>query len=521
MAAFVLCLGCSENKTNSTPDATVADATPIDAVPIDACVPALTEICGNNADDTCEGEIDEGCAVGGSLVWAKGAGGELEADKATAVAVAESGDVFTALSHNGFVVFGDDEPNETTITAPHPFQRFISIGRYSAEGELLHAWPAVMGTSVTDAVSAPAIASTGDSVIVAGNFGRSLTLAPDSPDSVVTLDSGGAYIEKFSHSGVLEWAQYINGGVDRLTSMVVFDDGRVAVLCLSSGPIRISPDSDNEVVLPVKVGDIHSFIAWYSADGVIENVTSIPYWSDNAYLATANDRVYMAMQSRAIAIHGPGASLATPALGVALVELSRTGDPIRTFMLQTGQGNVRLRGLAASELGFHIVGELSGSSIFGSGATRLILEPTDNGMFVTSYDPSGVLLWFRKTGLFNEILPTDIVSDPLLPGGVSVVGQISETTTFGLDETGATEMDPMGQAIFVARYQPTGDLDWVQSAETPERTNTAYSAVANELGQIVVGGVFQRIAIFGENETNRTRLGATGDGDGFTAVFAP
>ncbi|MBL4635071.1 MAG: hypothetical protein JKY56_14460 [Kofleriaceae bacterium] len=260
------------------------------------------------------------------------------------------------------------------------------------------------------------------------------------------------------------------------------------------------------------------FVAWYSADGVFQHVSMLPGAHNRGYLATINGRLLLALNGLTATIVGPDSTLTTSELGVALVEFDSSGNAVDSKMLLTYSGNVGLGGFSLSEAGIQITGGFTGDLTLGSGANQLELLRGPARMLVASYDPAGQLLWGKTT---EQASGSALAADPILPGGAIVIGRYSGPTVFGEGEEEETTITPVATSgMFVARYKPSGDLDWVRSPSSEGLTNAFYELAVGEFGQIAVSGVYNTRATFGEGEANQTRL--TGrQGNGFTAVFAP
>ncbi|HAK78369.1 MAG TPA: hypothetical protein DCM71_16015 [Runella sp.] len=155
----------------------------------------------------------------------------------------------------------------------------------------------------------------------------------------------------------------------------------------------------------------------------------------------------------------------------------------------------------------YITGYFGGSATFGT--THLTSGEYDN-IFVAKYSSSGTLQWVQKAGGASGDGASGIAADG--SGNVYVTGNFLRTAAFGttnLTSTGGTD-------IFVAKYNSSGTLQWVQKA----------GGVNNEVGQgvaidgsgnVYVTGYFQGVATFGT--TSLTAAGSVGNNDIFVAKY--
>ena len=106
----------------------------------------------------------------------------------------------------------------------------------------------------------------------------------------------------------------------------------------------------------------------------------------------------------------------------------------------------------------YVSGEVWASAVFGTGTQTAALSA---GAFVAKFAPDGTLTWVRgEADLFGV---GDLAVDSA--GNAYVTGALSRTIPFG--EGGDTvTLSPRSSAadVFLAAYEPTGDLAWARDA---------------------------------------------------------
>jgi VCBS repeat protein/beta-propeller repeat-containing protein len=134
-------------------------------------------------------------APNGGLVWAKGAGGD-SVDIGMGIAVDKLGNSYITgsfidpiLGEN--VKFGEGEPNETTLKAPHNSGFAMFVAKYASNGNLVWA----KGVSRSDGIDI-GLDGSGNSYVTGGLSGD-VTFGLGEPNET-TLTSGAFFVAKFS-----------------------------------------------------------------------------------------------------------------------------------------------------------------------------------------------------------------------------------------------------------------------------------------------------------------------------------
>ena len=153
-----------------------------------------------------------------------------------------------------------------------------------------------------------------------------------------------------------------------------------------------------------------------------------------------------------------------------------------------------------------VTGSFTYSATFGEGeANETVLDSDDGSVFfVARYNPDGTLAWAKRAGSTGGDRGYGITT--LSDDSTVVTGQFGGTATFGEGEANETVLVSIGDGdIFVARYNPDGNLIWAKRAGgTYDDWGQGITTLSDD--STVVTGYFSGSAIFGEGEANETVL---------------
>ncbi|MTI29761.1 hypothetical protein E1171_02960, partial [Cytophagales bacterium RKSG123] len=153
---------------------------------------------------------------------------------------------------------------------------------------------------------------------------------------------------------------------------------------------------------------------------------------------------------------------------------------------------------------FYITGSIGSGSIgavFGEGETN---ETTMNinGSFVAKYSASQELLWVQQMEA-----STSYAIDIDVSGNVYVSGTFFQEATFGVGQTNETTLSGISGEIFIAKYDPNGNLLWAINEGGDNDDNPGGRAlIVDDSGNIYLTGTFWGTVTFGEGEPNETTL---------------
>ena len=407
----------------------------------------------------------------GALLWAKRAGG-TGSDSGSEVAVDGSGNIYVTGDIAGSATFGHEEPNETTLTGSGGG---FFLAKYNSSGVLQWA----KETSGTGNVGGWWIAAdaSGNSYLM-GHFRGSVTFGPGEANQTTLVATGlgfyvgDIYLAKYNSSGLLQWAKqirpvfYLYGsgvGVDGSGNSYVIGEMNPAGPDESDPSVTFAFGEMNQTTLTGSGG----FVAKYNTNGEL-------VWAKKPSAGGGDDA--------AIAVDNSGNVYVTSNFGY-------DGSAAATF----GQGE-------ANETTLTALGEWD--------------------IFVAKYDTDFKLVWAKQAGGAGGDYGSTITADGA--GNSYVRGYFEGPATFGAGEANETTLLTGG--TFVAKYGPTGLLQWATRAGDGDEFGTSNVSFSWDIGADGAGnsyliGDFSNSATFGLNGPNQTTLTSAGSTDVFIAKF--
>lgn len=138
------------------------------------------------------------------------------------------------------------------------------------------------------------------------------------------------------------------------------------------------------------------------------------------------------------------------------------------------------------------------------------------GLFLAKYDAAGVVQWVKRTtGTSNGVYPQGLQVDST--GGLYTAGYFFGAPTFGVGEPGAATLSSPSDELFVARFTPTGDLDWVQQATGSKADG--FGLLRDASDEVYVLGYLFGTATLAPGTAQETVLTPVGSSDAFLAKF--
>jgi uncharacterized delta-60 repeat protein len=478
---------------------------------------------------------------GGSLIWAKRAGGESWDEGYGITTLSDNSSVVTG-GFQGSATFGPGEPNETVLTSAGGYDIFIA--RYNPDGTL--AWAKRAG-GATDAYfeEGHGITTLSDnSTVVTGWFNESATFGPDEPNETILTSDGGydIFIARYNPDGTLAWAKHAgvasdddypfenNNGVTTLS-----DNSTVVTGCFSD-LATFGSGEPNETVL-TSAGGFDIFIARYNSDGTLawakraggnsdlgmfyDNGNGITTLSDNSTVVTGFFYVS--------ATFGPGEPNQTvlTSAGWGDIFIARYNPDGTLVWVKHAGGDSSDYGYGITTLSDNstvVTGYFYESATFGAGEpNQTILTSTGvEDIFTARYNPDGTLAWAKHAGGISSADCGNGIT-ALSDNSTVVTGVFSESATFGPSEPNQTVLTSSGIGnIFIARYNPDGTLAWAKRAGGAFYDyDVGYGITTFSDNSTVVTGGFSGSATFGPGEPNETVLTSAGEYDFFVARFNP
>jgi hypothetical protein len=208
-------------------------------------------------------------AVSGTLVWATSARG-IDTEESYAVAVGADESVIATGSFETNAIFGEGEPNETTLSAPAGEEQLF-VASYEPDGTLTRA----VAANSTDDNSATGVAILADGSVLVTGWIYSETTFGQGEANEVTLDVNvgrAVFLARYNSGLELEWcvkvvdyeAQSSVKRERRLSRVAVLADGSVYVAGRFAGNgIVFGEGEPNETTLS-SFGNFDYFIARYA-----------------------------------------------------------------------------------------------------------------------------------------------------------------------------------------------------------------------------------------------------------------
>jgi prepilin-type N-terminal cleavage/methylation domain-containing protein len=399
----------------------------------------------------------------GTLAWAKRAGGTSEDYGGNYIIGYADGTSIVTGSFTGTAVFGQGEPNATTLVSAG--SRDIFVAKYATDGNLV--WAKRAGGTGEREYGFGLAANSDGSALVTGYFEGTAVFGQGEANAT-TLVSGGAtdtFIAKYNSNGTLAWSKRIGGnswewgyGISNNIDGTFVVAGQFA----STNSVIFGEGDPNQTILTAS-GTYNSYIAKYNSDGSI-------IWAKKV-LSIGADRNW----ARDIGMHSDGSSIVT--------------------------------------------GFFWGTAVFGQGEsneTTLVSTGVQADIYVAKYNSDGTLAWAKKAGGNGGDLAIDIAINT--DGSSIITGYFEGTATFGQGESNQTSLVSAGaQDAFIAKYNANGTLAWARRAGGSGEDSGRGVDVDID-GNVLVVGYFQGLSNFGQGGIIQ-ELTSIGGTDSFIAKY--
>ena len=379
------------------------------------------------------------------------------------------------------------------------------------------------------------------SILITGAISGEATFGENDPNETVLSTQGeyGVFVAKYGLDGKLTWARSDGGDIgSQGNSISSSADGHSVVSGMFYGEAVFGSGEMNETILNSE-GSADIFIASYDGDRSLrwakqagasdifpQNMNDIGY----AVFTALDGSSYITGCFRGTAVFGKGETnerilVATPMeVGPPFEEVFLAKyNPDGSLAWARSDGGSRYDcgyGVTAMENGSSLVtGTFVYQATFGSGEPNEALIESEwyEDVFIARYSPDGILEWVSNAGgPGSEIgLEISVLSD----GSFIVAGTYDGEITFARGESNEITFSPHSNyEMFIARYYPDGNLNWVKT------TIGSGSAGAGSLfvgadGSFVVAGGLKGEETFGLGEQNETTLLSSGEGDVFVASY--
>ncbi|MDB4960238.1 MAG: putative secreted protein [Myxococcales bacterium] len=316
-----------------------------------------------------------------------------------------------------------------------------------------------------------------------------------------------AYLVKIGTDGKIAWAQTFGGQRDDTTNAVAVRGDTVVVVGNFLDEIKLGEFTKKSA------GSDDAFVAAFDKDGGIVwtwNFGGIDSDGANAVVPAPDGGWIIGGSFSNTAQFGQVSLKTRGATDAMLIKLAASGDlewvkqfggeyaDTITHVAVDAQGNIVIQGQ------FKDVSDWGGKNklIAGGGS--------DNDVVLAKYDLNGDHLWSSRFGnAFNDVAG-GVTIDPA--GYITMVGSFDKSASFG---DGDHHRSSGESDIFVARFTPSGKLEWAHTYGA-EREDIGFGVASDPAGNIVMTGVFQKAIDFGTGP-----LTSKGNGDVFALKLDP
>jgi hypothetical protein len=338
-------------------------------------------------------------------------------------------------------------------------------------------------------------------VYVTGSFGGTSTFGG------ISKTSGGEsdiFVAKYNSNGVVQWVQSAGGSVRAYGKSIGLDAaGNVYVAGEYKGTATFGGISK------ISAGENDIFIAKYNSSGVVQWVQSAGGANSDSGKSLAVDdsgNSYLVGEYFGTASFGAIDKISAGSGDIFIAKYNSSGT---IQWVESAGGLLRDigRGVALDATGnVYVTGTYENTAAFGGGA----INPLSMGgidIFIAKFNASGVVQWVQSAGGNSFDAGYSIAIDT--SDNVFVTGLYQETADFdGISLISAGNRD-----IFIAKYNSSGTVQWVQSAGGT-LSDSGLSVAVDLEGNSYITGYYSDVATFG------TRSGLSfGNSDFFVTKY--
>jgi parallel beta-helix repeat protein len=363
-----------------------------------------------------------------------------------------------------------------------------------------------------------------DNVVVAGTFNGTADFNPGT--ELVTVDSNGnndVFVSKYDSTGKLIWVISIGGrGQDYVSGIAIDREDNVLITGQYEETADFEP-GDNTTAL-TSAGGFDAFVAKYSPSGTLIWVISLggtDFAGGNGIAVDNEDNIF---------VTGSFIGVAEILSGSAIAPLTSSGGDdgfIAKFDPQGKSVWAHAIGGPQDDSGNDIALDASGNVFitgrfkdtvdFNPGAESAALTSVgDYDIYLINFDKDGQFDWAVSAGSPRRDSGISVTADS--EGNAIITGFFYETVDFDPGEGESLLTSERWSDIFVAKYDPEGDLIWAISVGVIEEAQ-AYGVQVDREDNIFVTGRFRGTADFDPSD-RLTALMSEGEYDLFVAKYS-
>ncbi len=436
-------------------------------------------------------------------------GGEYDNEITYDAATDNAGNVFVIGAFFGTVTFG-----EFTLTSEGDYEVFLA--KYNVSGEL--EWAKRAGGPHNDFGTSLTVDNVGN-IYITGYFYTMMNFNNPSDWGSNVIYSAGetdVFVAKYNSSGDVQWIKRAGGtNNDNASSITVDNNGNVFVMGNFWETANFNTPLEYGSNDLISAGSQDIFIAKYNTTGDlawVKRAGGIGSDATSCIKVDAGGNVYMTGGfNETIDFNTPSASGSNELVSdgnydIFIVKLDNDGTI--QWLKRAGGTSLDIgAGIAIDNSGnIYVTGTFSETINFNNPSASGSNELESAGgydIFIAKYNSSGNALWLKRVGGTENDYGTDITIDIL--GNPYILGNFVGTINFNTPSaSGSNELvSAGGQDIFIAKYNPSGEVLWLKEAGG-EGVDLATAMAIGATGTIHVTGYFEGTAQFGSSSLTST-----------------
>ena len=303
-------------------------------------------------------------------------------------------------------------------------------------------------------------------------------------------DGSDIYLAKYGPTGTLLWMKRAGGTEDDFAYDIEVDAAGNSFVI---GHFQETATFGTQTVTSAGVYDV--FVAKYNTAGDVQWVQRYGGASSDLGYSIALDpsgNLFVSGNYMTTTAFGSVSMTSAGGYDAFIAKLDASGN---TLWAKSGGGilNENANQIATDPSGNCMVtGNFMHTATFDG---QTVTSAGNGDIFVAKYNSTGAIQWLKRAGNFREDAGYGIGTDNL--GNIYVSGFYQEPTTYeGIALTNSGFYD-----IFLAKYAPTGTIEWVQRAGGALYDNS-WGLFVEPAGNVYLAGYFQGTANFGSFAVN-------------------